>query len=49
MMSQPILAISLFFHLLATVFWIGGLVTLTVLVWPEPGECWKVYQCCMVC
>lgn len=34
-MSQPILAISLFFHLLATVFWIGGLVILTVLVWPE--------------
>lgn len=34
-MSQPVLAISLFFHLLATVFWIGGLVILTVLVWPE--------------
>jgi uncharacterized membrane protein len=34
-MSPSILAISLFFHLLATVVWIGGLVILTVLVWPE--------------
>ena len=34
-MSQSSLAISLFFHLLATVVWIGGLVILTVLVWPE--------------
>lgn len=34
-MSQLSLAISLFFHLLATVVWIGGLVILTVLVWPE--------------
>jgi uncharacterized membrane protein len=33
--SQSSLAISLFFHLLATVVWIGGLVILTVLVWPE--------------
>ena len=34
-MSQSSLAISLFFHLLATVVWIGGLVIITVLVWPE--------------
>ncbi len=34
-MSQSTLAISLFFHLVATVVWIGGLAILTVLVWPE--------------
>ncbi len=34
-MSPSVLAISYFFHLLATVVWIGGLVTLTVFVWPE--------------
>ncbi len=34
-MSQSTLVISLFFHLLATVVWIGGLVILTILVWPE--------------
>lgn len=34
-MSQSILALSYFFHLIATIVWIGGLVTLTVLVWPE--------------
>ncbi len=34
-MSQSILAISYFFHLIATVVWIGGLVTLVILVWPE--------------
>ena len=34
-MSQSSLAISLFFHLLATVVWVGGLVVLAVLVWPE--------------
>lgn len=33
-MSPPILAISYFFHLIATVLWVGGLVTMTVLVWP---------------
>jgi uncharacterized membrane protein len=27
--------VSLFFHLLATVVWIGGLVLMTILVWPE--------------
>lgn len=34
-MSQPILALSLFFHLAATAFWIGGLLIISVLVWPE--------------
>lgn len=34
-MSPLILAISLFFHLVATVVWIGGLVIITLLVWPE--------------
>lgn len=34
-MSQSSLAISQFFHLLATVVWIGGLVILSILVWPE--------------
>lgn len=33
-MSQPLLAISYFFHLVATAVWIGGLGTLVVLVWP---------------
>lgn len=35
MPSQTILAISLFFHLCATVVWIGGLVITSLLVWPE--------------
>ncbi|MDX1995379.1 MAG: CopD family protein [bacterium] len=35
MSQQTILAISLFFHLSATVVWIGGLVITAVLVWPE--------------
>lgn len=34
-MSQSLLAISYFFHLVATVIWIGGLVTMVILVWPE--------------
>jgi uncharacterized membrane protein len=34
-LSPLLLAISLFFHLLATVIWIGGLVIMTILVWPE--------------
>lgn len=34
-MSQPVLAISLFFHILATVVWIGGIMILTLLVIPE--------------
>lgn len=33
--SSTILAISYFFHLIATVVWIGGLVILGILVWPE--------------
>lgn len=33
---QPLfLALSYFAHLVATVIWVGGLVTLTVFVWPE--------------
>lgn len=35
MPSQTILAISLFFHLSATVIWIGGLMITALLVWPE--------------
>lgn len=34
-MSPSILALSYFAHLIATVVWIGGLVTLTLFVWPE--------------
>lgn len=34
-MLDWLFVISLFFHLLATVVWIGGLVLMTVLVWPE--------------
>jgi len=34
-LSTPILALSYFFHLLATIVWLGGLVILTLLVWPE--------------
>ena len=34
-MSQPALAISLFFHILATVVWLGGLLMMTLLVIPE--------------
>lgn len=34
-MSPVILAISYFFHLVATVVWLGGLMILTILVWPE--------------
>lgn len=34
-MSQPVLAISLFFHILATVVWIGGILIITLLVLPE--------------
>ncbi len=34
-MSPSILAISYFFHLLATIFWIGGLAVLTIMVLPE--------------
>jgi uncharacterized membrane protein len=34
-LSPSILAVSYFFHLIATIVWIGGLVVLTVLVLPE--------------
>lgn len=34
-MSTSILAISYFFHLLATIAWVGGLVVLSLLVVPE--------------
>lgn len=37
-MSTPVLALSYFFHLLATVFWIGGLVVLVMLVWPASRQ-----------
>jgi len=33
--ENQILAISLFFHLLATVIWVGGLLITVLLVWPE--------------
>lgn len=35
MPDSTIFAISLFFHLLATAVWIGGLLITTLLVWPE--------------
>jgi uncharacterized membrane protein len=34
-LSQSILAISYFFHLIATIVWIGGLAILVIMVWPE--------------
>ncbi len=34
-MPLSTLALSYFFHLVATVFWIGGLALLVILVWPE--------------
>jgi uncharacterized membrane protein len=34
-LSPSLLAISYFFHLLATIVWVGGLVSMTILVWPE--------------
>lgn len=35
MSQSTILAISLFFHLTATVIWVGGLLLTVLLVWPE--------------
>jgi len=35
MPDSTVFAISLFFHLLATAIWIGGLLITTLLVWPE--------------
>ncbi len=37
-MSQAALAISLFFHILATVVWIGGILLITFLVIPQVGK-----------
>lgn len=37
-MSQQTLAISYFFHLVATVIWLGGLAVLTMMVWPEANR-----------
>jgi len=34
-LSQPIYALSLFFHIIATVVWLGGLLLITLLVIPE--------------
>lgn len=34
-MSPLFLAVSYFFHLVATIVWVGGLVMMVVLVWPE--------------
>lgn len=34
-MNPSILALSVFFHLVATVVWIGGLILTLVTVWPE--------------
>ena len=34
-MSPSLLAISYFFHLIATVIWLGGLALFVILVWPE--------------
>jgi uncharacterized membrane protein len=34
-LSPSILALSYFFHLIATVIWLGGLATMTLFVWPE--------------
>lgn len=33
--TNQILALSLFFHLLATVVWVGGLLITSILIWPE--------------
>jgi uncharacterized membrane protein len=34
-LSPSLLAISYFFHLIATVIWLGGMALLVLLVWPE--------------
>jgi uncharacterized membrane protein len=33
--TSQILAVSLFFHLLATTIWVGGLLITSLMVWPE--------------
>lgn len=37
-MSPQTLAISYFFHLVATVVWLGGLAILSIMVWPEANR-----------
>jgi uncharacterized membrane protein len=37
-MPEPVLTISYFLHMIATVFWIGGLVIFLLLVWPEARQ-----------
>lgn len=37
-MSPLVLAISYFFHLVATIVWIGGLALLVLVVWPVAGR-----------
>src|SRR5258708_19722459 len=34
-MSDTLLALSFFFHLVATIVWLGGLVFMIIIVWPE--------------
>jgi uncharacterized membrane protein len=34
-LNPSILAVSVFFHLVATAFWIGGLLVTVITVWPE--------------
>lgn len=34
-MPPSLLAVSLFFHLVATVFWLGGLAVMAILIFPE--------------
>jgi uncharacterized membrane protein len=37
-MTQWVLAFSFFAHLVATIVWLGGLILLTVLVWPQARD-----------
>lgn len=34
-MSSSLLAISVFFHIVSTLVWVGGLLFMTIFVWPE--------------
>ncbi|GAB4568767.1 MAG: hypothetical protein Kow0077_00190 [Anaerolineae bacterium] len=40
-MNPLLLAISYFFHLVATIVWIGGLALLVLVVWPVAGQVLK--------
>lgn len=42
-MSPSSLAVSLFFHLIATIIWIGGLVLMVILIWPETRRALNEY------